>query len=191
MPIREIPKKVGESIGWRIRDEKSGRWAMSPASKQCIKTNMKDMLGLTMVGDVSVTELGGGGTMYIFGFTSTKHKGEISFNITYNGDAFEVDSEAQGVSDEEEQEQLADDFVRVVKDKCVGKGVGMLSKSKSIFYREDEGPNAEKPNKYGYKEVDDLEEAMKKLSVGKGRTRRSKKQRATRRRKTYLHNRRR
>jgi hypothetical protein len=200
MPVREISKKDGGLLGWNVKNEEDRRWNMSMQSQNCIKSNMKTHAGLTMNDDVSITQTRGKDTTYIFGFTSNdrKYPGEISFSISYNGDAFEIEMEAQAMKDDDDQEVLADKFIKILKDHCRGKGFGML-KEMSLFYRPGEGPNAEPPQKnlYGYaekKDQDELEKAFKGLYLGKkegGRTRRQKKLRATQRRKTNLHNRRR
>ncbi len=198
MPIREISKKDGALLGWTVRNEEEKRWNMSMQAQTCIKDKMKTHAGLTMNGDVSITHTKGKEAEYRFGFTSDKHKGEITFRIFYNGDAFEIEMEAQAIKDEEVKEVITDRFVQVLKDLCRGKGLGM-TRTPSLFYGPDEGPNAKPPQKnlYGYaekKDQDELEKAFKGLSLGKkegGRTRRQKKQRGTRRRKTNLHNRRR
>ena len=196
MPVREISKKDGGLLGWNVKDEKDRRWNMSMQSQNCIKSNMKTHAGLTMNGDVSITRRNG--TTYIFGFTSNdrKYPGEISFNISYNGDAFEIEMEAQAMKDDDDQEVLADKFIQILKDHCKGKGLGMV-KSKSLFDEADEAGPPQK-NLYRYaekKDQDELKKAFGSLSLGKkkegGRTRRQKKLRATRRRKTNLHNRRR
>lgn len=198
MPIREISKKDGALLGWTVRNEEEKRWNMSMQAQTCIKDKMKTHAGLTMNGDVSITHTKGKEAEYRFGFTSDKHKGEITFRIFYNGDAFEIEMEAQAIKDEEVKEVITDRFVQVLKDLCRGKGLGM-TRTPSLFYRPGEGSNAEPPqnNLYGYaekKDQDNLADAFSKMGIGEkkgGRTRRSKKQRATRRRKTYLHNRRR
>jgi hypothetical protein len=195
MPIREIPKKDGHLLGWRIKDEKTKRWTMPSSSKECIKNKMKTHKGFTNSSD-TVKELGGGGNMYIFGFTGGRYKGEVSISLHYNGDAYEVELDAQGIADEEIQENLIDDFVNLVKDMCKVKGVEMMGKS--VFYREDEMLGA-KSNLYGYAEKDEQDDLLKAFETmnlkkeggRRKKTRRVKKARATRRRKTDLHNRRR
>ncbi len=194
MPIREISKKDGVLLGWTVRNEEEKRWNMSMQAQTCIKDKMKTHAGLTMNGDVSITHTKGKEAEYIFGFTSDKHKGEITFSIFYNGDAFEIEMEAQAIKDEEVKEVITDRFVQVLKDLCRGKGLGM-TRTPSLFYRPGEEPPQK--NLYGYaekKDQDELEKMFGSLSLGKkegGRTHRSKKQRGTRRRKTNLHNRRR
>jgi hypothetical protein len=185
MPVREISKKDGQLLGWRIKDEKTMRWIMPNSSRECIKKSMKTYRGFTNSDD-SVKELGSGGTMYIFGFTSGKFKGEINFSLHYNGDAYEVESDAQGIDDEEIQENLIDDFVKIIKDMCKVKGVGMMSKS--VPQKEDERPVA-KSDLYGYaqeEEQDELSKAFGSLSLkkegGRRKSRRQKKKRTTRRR---------
>ena len=142
-------------------------------------------------------------TSYRFDFFP-KGKGSppVSYRIYWNGESLvlSVDMEDQpkkekewgGEEDEEEIGRL-NKFIGAIND-CIGKTLGFKKPTPMKHVGEGPGDEEDKSNPYGYKDAnDELARAMGNLSVGKGKkkTRRQKKGRATRRRKTNLHNRRR
>lgn len=174
----QVPESVVKGLGVTVL--KNNSWTMKRTVQDCILREM-DKRGLKN-GTVKV-ESPSRDTSYLFEFgTKTKPAEMRSFRVEYDnglvvttdmGETFE--KEWGGEVTPEEKERI-EPFMEALAE-CASK---LGSKA---------GPAAP-PAK---KEEDDggLEEAFGKMSVGKGRTRRNKKSRATRRRKTNLHNRRR
>lgn len=174
-------------LGFSISDMKNNIWKINQNVIECIKSKIS-VVGLK-AGEVEKTTLKGtGDTAYIFN-TSSKEHGDVAFRMIYYEDQKEmvVEIDAQHLKDDV-QENLLDGFFWALH-QCKKKAFPMHRQEKS---KEPEEP----PQKdlYGYAKKEDqdkLADAFSKMGIGKGRTRRSKKHRATQRRKTNLHNRRR
>ena len=124
-------------------------------------------------------------TAYFFNFKSKQH-GDVGFMMSHDDGKMLVTIDAQSLK-EHEQENLLDGFFWAL----------FQCQDDIPLKRQEEPKEPEEPpqkNVYGYakkEDQDDLANAFSKMGIGKGRTRRQKRQRATRRRKTNLHNRRR
>lgn len=166
---REVPLNILNGIRFMIVNKASNKWSISPTAIECIKKRMAT--SKYTVGKVEKTVLRGIGNVYIFNFTSIKHPGDLAIKLEYTGGELYADLDAQSIDDEDVREKILDDFFWAMEQCAKMKHLPQTSS--------DDGPF-------------DLEEAMKRMSIGKGRkTRRHPTPRATRRRKTDLHNRRR